>query len=113
MSANLSSGANAFGQACKRVPNMAFVHVNAFAFVYGRACLRVRNACALYVASRSLGVQNAFETHVRYTLHLGGTVCQPRTHYYTNTLCRAVEITEILTQMVCASQMNSLWVEML
>ena len=59
--------ANVFGQACKRVPCIAFVHVNMFAkfaLACEHVCLRVRTRLAWRA--------NAFG--VRYTLHLGGTV---------------------------------------
>ena len=62
--------ANAFGQACKRVPCIAFVHVNAFANAFALACEQV----CLHLRTRLAWRANAFETRVRYTLHLGGTV---------------------------------------
>ena len=62
--------ANPFGQACKRVPCIAFVHVNAFTNAFGLACERV----CLRVRKRLAWRANAFETRMCYTLHLGGTV---------------------------------------
>ena len=75
--------ANAFGQPCKRVLCIAFVHVNVFANKFALAvntfacackrvclCMRICLRMGTPLAWRA----NTFETHVRYTLHLGGTV---------------------------------------
>ena len=67
--------ANAFGQACKRVPCIAFVHVNVFAKAFALTCERV----SLRMRTRLAWRANAFETRVHYTLHLGSTVL----HTYT------------------------------
>ena len=58
--------ANAFEQACKHVPGMAFVHVNTFAKAFAFACERVCLCVQTHLAWRA----NAFEMRVRYTLHL-------------------------------------------